>query len=144
MMLPLAVISRRLAVAWKLRALRPQGALRVLRFVGKGGVHGVGTVFAVSAYVGRPGVKNMGLGSQLYKLCGRQSPIHYQKLNSIGTRASCSQSRRLASQNADPNHIAISIWETSTLTHGRREAESSVSGVAGRGGDDGAVAALRA
>jgi hypothetical protein len=83
----------------------------------------------------------MGLGSQLYKLCGRQSPIHYQKLNSIGTRASCSQSRRLASQNADPNHIAISIWETSTLTHGRREAESSVSGVAGRGGDDGAVAA---
>ena len=78
-------------------------ALRVLRFVGKGGVHGVGTVvFAVSAYVGRPGTKNMGLGSQLYKLCGRQSPIHYQKLNSIGTRASCSQSRRLASQNADP------------------------------------------
>ena len=46
----------------------------MLRFVGKGGVHGVGTVvFAVSAYVGRPGVKNMGLGSQLYKLCGRHA-----------------------------------------------------------------------
>ena len=56
--------------------LRPQGALRVLRFVGKGGVHGVGTVvFAVSAYVGRPGVKNMGLGSQLYKLCARSLPV---------------------------------------------------------------------
>jgi hypothetical protein len=50
MMVPLGVTTRRLAVAWKLRALRPQGALRVLRFIGKGGVHGVGTVdFAVSA-----------------------------------------------------------------------------------------------
>jgi hypothetical protein len=74
MMVPLGV-TRRLAAAW-LRALRPQGALRVLRFVGKGGVHGVGTVvFTVSAYVGRPGLKNMGLGSQLYKLCARSLPV---------------------------------------------------------------------
>ncbi|HVJ57687.1 MAG TPA: hypothetical protein VM574_07610 [Terrimicrobiaceae bacterium] len=49
----------------------------MLRFVGKGGVHGVGTVvFAVSAYVGRPGIKNMGLGSQLYKLCARSLPVY--------------------------------------------------------------------
>ena len=49
----------------------------MLRFVGKGGVHGVGTVvFTVSAYVGRPGIKNMGLGSQLYKLCARSLPVY--------------------------------------------------------------------
>jgi hypothetical protein len=76
MMVPLGVTTR-LAAAWKLRALSRKGALRVLKFVGKGGVHGVGTVvFAVSAYVGWPGIKNMGLGSQLYKLCARSLPVY--------------------------------------------------------------------